>query len=176
MRRSGDWTKDKIWTAENACCAILGIICLLCYFLHTFLSQLCNSTSMWVNISSQAIKEEKSLKMRHWVRLETYIVPNLALRNINLVRFFAGPGQYQFCPLFLREMQIYSLRDLPCSLSAKLAGNLSHPSSPVLSCTPPCPISLWKLSYSAVWAIILSEDWCLLISLEYNLAKNTICR
>ena len=134
MRRSGDRTKDEIWTAENAHCALLGIICLFCYFLHTFSSQLCNSTSMCVNISSQAIKEEKSLKMRHWVRLETYIVPNLALHNINLVRFFAGPEQYQFCPLFLREMQIYSLRDLPCSLSAKLAGNLSHPSSPVLSC------------------------------------------
>ena len=64
---------------------------------------------------------------------ETYIVPNLALHNINLVRFFAGPEQYQFCPLFLREMQIYSLRDLPCSLSAKLAGNLSHPTPPLLS-------------------------------------------
>ena len=87
-----------------------------------------------MNISSQAIKEEKSLKMRHWVRLETYIVPNLALHNINLVRFFAGPEQYQFCPLFLREMQIYSLRDLPCSLSAKIGRKLIPPlSCPLLS-------------------------------------------
>ena len=129
----------------------------------------------WIYLLRQSWRKKVRKCVTGWVP-ETYIVPNLALHNINLVPFFAGPGQYQFCPLFLREMQIYSLRDLPCSLSAKLAGNLSHPSSPVLSCTPPCPISLWKLSYSAVWAIILSEDGCLLISLEHNLAKNTICR
>ena len=148
MRRSGDRTKDEIWTAENARCAILGIIGLFCYFLHTFLSQLCNSTSMCVNISSQAIKWEKVWNsVSGWVP-ETYIVSNLALHNINLVRFFAGPKQYQFCPLFLREMQIYSLRDLPCSLSAKLAGNLSHPS---LS----CPILHTSLPNFLVEAVIL---------------------
>ena len=130
----------------------------------------------WIYLLRQSRRKKVWKCVTGWVP-ETYIVPNIALHNINLVRFFVGPEQYQFCPLFLREMQIYSLRDLPCSLSAKLAENLTHPS---LS----CPILHTSLPNFLVEAVILrrlsndilSEDWCLLISLEYNLAKNTICR
>ena len=101
----------------------------------------------WIYLLRQSRRKKVWKCVTGWVP-ETYIVPNLALHNINLVRFFVGPEQYQFCPLFLREMQIYSLRDLPCSLSAKLAGNLSHPS---LS----CPILHTSLPNFLVEAVIL---------------------
>ena len=88
----------------------------------------------WIYLLRQSRRKKVWKCVTGWVP-ETYIVPNLALHNINLVRFFAGPGQYQFCPLFGVRCRFTVC--VTCPVHFRLNWPETYPtlSSPVLSCT-----------------------------------------